>query len=289
MIFSGTLKRLGWLVLLVACGSTTEPQREMSTPVSGSEPNLVVQDLGAIRRPDGKKVLTGSQLTAKDLATFLPAMGDLSPAELAVLLDAVNLTTAACEPCMQDGTSLGSCALRNLSSCANLPTLLQRAFRAAIQGGDLSEVQQAVSFVEPWQDVSALTGDSAAPVRVVFAVDYLDLFSQRAWAPWADLKKEYKEAISFHLLHVPSPRHAGAEKIATDVIRGAHAPPFGPTLGKSQPGLNLKAHQEIAARLHVDATPVVWINGYRVSGQRKVGLLQLFVDLGLADGQNEER
>lgn len=281
--------RLGWLLLLMGCGSSTEPQREMSTPVSGSEPNLVAQDLGAIYRPDGKEVLTGSQLTAQDLAAFLPAIGDLEAAELAVLLDAVNLTTAACEPCMQGGVSLGSCALRNLSTCANLPTLLSRAFRAAIQGGDLSEVQQAVSFVEPWQDVSELVGDSAAPVHVVFAVDYLDPFSERAWAPWTELKKEYKEALSFHLLHVPSARHAGAEKRAVDVIQGTMAPPFGPTSKKNHPELNLKDHQRIAARLQVDATPVAWVNGYRVSGQRKIGLLQQFVDLGLADGQNEER
>jgi hypothetical protein len=283
------MNRLGLVFLLMGCGSTAEPEREMSSMVNESAPNLVAQDLGAIRRPDGKAVLTASQLGAKDLASFLPAIGDLQPSELPVLLDAVNLTTAACEPCMDEGVSLGSCALRDFPSCANLPTLIQRAFRGAIQGGDLGEVQQTVSFVEPWQDLSALVGDSQAEVNVVYAVDYLDPFSRRAWAPWLELAKEYGDALGFYAFHVPSPRHPGADQMAADVLKGSKEAPFGPAVVKNGEGLSLKDHQALAAKLQIDATPVVWINGYRLSGERKIDLLQRFVDLALADGQNEER
>jgi len=281
--------RFGLVFLLMACGSPAEPQREMSSMVSESNPNLVAQDLGGVRRPDGKAVLTASQLGAKNLASFLPAIADLQASELLVLLDAVNLTTAACEPCMDEGVSLGSCALRDFPSCANLPILIQRAFRVAIQGGDLAEVQQAVSFVEPWQDLSALVGDSQAPVNVVFAVDYLDPFSRRAWAPWQALAKEYGDALGLHVLHVPSSRHPGAAQAAVEVLKGSKAAPFGPAVVKNGAELSLKDHQALAARLQIDATPVVWINGYRLSGERKIDLLQRFVDLALADGQNEER
>ena len=114
LLLETPVKRFGLLILLMACGSQPEPQRQTSTLVSQSKPNLVVQDLGAIHRPDGKEVLTASQLSAADIAPFLPTIDDLQPTELSVLLDAVNLTTAACEPCLTDGVSLGSCALRAL-------------------------------------------------------------------------------------------------------------------------------------------------------------------------------
>ena len=307
------MKRFGLLILLMACGSQSDPQRQTSMPVSEAKPNLVVQDLGAVRRPDGKEVLTASQLGASDIASFLPAINDLEPAELSVLLEAVNLTTAACEPCLTDGVSLGSCALRDLPTCSDLPTLIERAYRVAIQGGDIAEVQKAVSFVEPWQDLSGLVGDSSAEVNVVFAVDYLDPFSHRAWAPWTTLLAEYGSALEIHILHVPQDRHPGSVDFARHVlsrgkseqayamhlaIMAAGETPELPQLDSNDQGMELiegdgleaalKTHQALAEKLQVDSTPVVWINGYRLSGQRKIALLQQFVDLALADGRNQE-
>jgi hypothetical protein len=307
------MKRFGLLILLMACGSESDPQRQRSTPVSQAKPNLVALDLAAIHRPDGKEVLTASQLSAADISRFLPAINDLQPTELSVLLEAVNLTTAACEPCLTDGVSLGSCALRALPTCSDLPTLIQRAFRVAIQGGDLAEVQKAVSFVEPWQDLSELVGDSNAEVHVVFAVDYLDPFSHRAWTPWVTLMAEYGDALKVHILHLPQDRHPGSKDFARRVlsageseqaqamhmaIMAAGETPNLAQFDSKDPDMDLvkgdalaaalKKHHALAQKLQVDSTPVVWINGYRLSGQRKIALLQQFVDLALADGRNQE-
>ena len=45
----------------------------------------------------------------------------------------------------------------------------------------------------------------------------------------------------------------------------------------------MSVHKELVKRLGVDATPVAWINGYRLSGQREISILQRFVDLALID------
>jgi hypothetical protein len=303
------------MFLLMACGGASEPTRLQSSAAEGEKSAPVILDLGAVHRPDGKTVLTGSQLGADSLAAFLPEIEDLEDAELAVLLDAVNLTTAACEPCLNEGVSLGSCALRSHPSCSNLPTLIQRAFRIAIQGGDLAEAQAAIGFVEPWQELPRLGGDLKAEVLVTFAVDYLDPFSHRAWAPWVTLQKEYGDALQFQLLHVPHSRHAGAGDFAELVFQAgmagkalgmheaiiaggeqpdlavlsAHSLLEAVALEKAEITKGLSEHKALAARLGVDSTPVVWINGYRLSGQRDIGILQRFVDLALADRPNEER
>ena len=45
----------------------------------------------------------------------------------------------------------------------------------------------------------------------------------------------------------------------------------------------LEVDEARLAELGVDSTPVAWIDGYRVTGQRDVAVLQRFVDLALAD------
>ena len=267
-------------------------------------------DLGGIQRPDGKEPLTASQLRLEDLAAWLPDHGELMESEAQVLLDAVNLTTAACEPCMTEGMSLGACLKRALLSCSNLPALAQRSFRVAIQGGDLTQAQSAISFVEPWQAPSLHpTEDGAVPVT--FVVDYKDAFSHRAWAAWEALGKDYSDSLSFRLIHLPHERHSGSRELAHMAMRARSAgkemefhrlvmeqgekvepglvsqlSSFWsdiPELSEQESETLLAEDAETLVALGVDSTPVVWVDGYRVSGQREVSVIQRFVDLALAD------
>jgi len=267
-------------------------------------------DLGSVKRPDGKAVLTASKLDAAMIQAFVPDIGSLKAPEQKVLLDAVNQTTAPCSPCLEDGVSLGSCALMEWETCPTLPALMHRAYRVAIQGGSLGEAQAAISMVEPWQDVPLLDRERSGEVLVTFAVDYLDPFSHRAWKPWEALSAEYGDAVQIQLLHAPQSRHAGADAFSELVLQaGTHQKAMEmhrailevgeePLLEsvKKQDVLSagelpisegaknaMKTHTELVKRLGVDATPVVWINGYRLSGQREIGILQRFVDLALID------
>ena len=304
-------KLIVFVLWIAACGGETEPQvlRSSSEPVVSTP---VAMDLGAVRRPDGKSVLRASHLRLSDLTKWVSGTDDLNVDEEQVLLDAVNQTTAACEPCMSEGMSLGSCLQRALASCTNLPTLVQRAFRVAIQGGELSEAQQAISFVEPWQELPA-QDTSAEGVSVTLAVDYLDPFTHRAWKSWQVLKAEYGDALRFQFLHAPHERHTGADELSKLALKArilgkemafheaVMAAGESPKLKELRelPLFKEKSEYEVELqqrldplllenisdvnRLGVDSTPIAWVDGYRVSGLRSVDVLQRFVDLALAD------
>ena len=143
---------------------------------------------------------------------------------------------------------------------------------------------------------------------MTFAVDYLDPFSHRAWKPWATLKQEYGDALSLQLLHLPHQRHQGAEDLAglvlqasdpiamhEAILEGGESPdlkalqkhPLVQTGNADSARAQLEVHRALANRLEVDSTPVVWVNGYRISGQREIGILQRSVDLALADKQDQ--
>lgn len=301
--------RFTLMITLFACGSDSENSalRATSVPVAESP---VALDLGGLRRPDGKEPLIASQLRLEDIAQWVPGAGDLEPGEVQVLLDAVNQTTAACEPCMTEGMSLGACAKRWLSSCTNLPSLISRAFRVAIQGGDLDQAQQAISFVEPWQPVQSKAAEDNK-VHVTFVVDYRDPFSHGAWQAWEALEKDYGDSLEFSVLHLPQERHEDAREISLLALRARQAgkelafhravmaagerTPVADIEGMTSlwegvPELESAVAEQLLSRdgntlreLGVETTPVVWVNGYRVSGQRSVGVLQRFVDLALAD------
>ena len=301
-----------WWMLLgcLACGSQSESPKKSSPVGSGEEAFPVMIDLGTVKRPDGKAVLTASKLDAAAIQPFLPDIAKLDVAEEKVLLDAINQTTAPCSPCLEDGISLGSCTLMQWETCPTLPTLMHRAYRVAIQGGTLAEAQAVISMVEPWEDVPLLANKRTGEVLVTLAVDYLDPFSHRAWKPWAALSAEYGDAIQIQLLHAPQSRHAGAESFAELVLQAgtyqkdtemhlailrAGEEPVLESVKKqgvlsaeeqpiSQAAKNaMKTHSDVVKRLGVDATPVAWINGYRLSGQREISILQRFVDLALID------
>ena len=293
---------------LLACGgeSETSSLRSSSEPVTKAP---VAMDLGGIQRPDGKEPLTASQLRLEDLAAWLPDHGELMESEAQVLLDAVNHTTAACEPCMTEGMSLGACLKRALPSCSNLPTLAQRAFRVAIQGGDLAQAQEAISFVEPWQPLAVAGGGEA--VHVTLAVDYLDPFSHRGWKAWETMEKDYGESLQYRLIQLPHERHEGSREFALMAMRARSAGnelEFHRAVMAAGEGVTAKAISEqialwstipeieaseaesllakdsqLLSDLNVDSTPVVWVDGYRVTGPRGVSTLQRFVDLALAD------
>ena len=134
---------------------------------------------------------------------------------------------------MTEGVSLGSCLKRDAAKCPVLVDLLKRAFRVAIQGGDLAELQRNVGLVEPWQAVPLLKGEKRSEVLVTYAVDYLDPFSHRAWAPWEELLGEYGEAIEVQFLQLPHARHQGAETIALLALQAASV------------GRSLEFHREV--------------------------------------------
>ena len=108
------MRVLGLVVFLMGCRGSSEPTRLQSSEASSDKSAPVVMDLGSVHRPDGKEVLTASMLDAKALEPFLSGIGDLEAEELEVLLQAVNRTTASCEPCQSQGQSLGACALQEL-------------------------------------------------------------------------------------------------------------------------------------------------------------------------------
>ena len=303
------MHRLALFSVFFACGSDSDPSmlRSSSEPVAKSP---VAMDLGGLQRPDGKEPLTASQLRLEDLAPWVPNASDLTDREAQVLLDAVNQTTAACEPCMTEGMSLGACLNRGLPSCSNLPTLAHRAFRVAIQGGDLDQAQAAISFVEPWQDLGP-TSSEGDPVAVVFAVDYRDPFSHRAWKVWEALALDYGESLEFQFLHLPQERHEGAQELALLAMKARNAGreiEFHRAAMEAGEAVSAENISEVTdlwegvsevstaaaesllaedtqklARLGVSSTPVVWVDGYRVSGQRDIAIIQRFVDLTLAD------
>lgn len=266
------------LLAAVACGEST-PTTLSSTPVP-SEPTqrvAVLKQPNELIRPDGRKPLTVGTATTLPVQGFEQLEGDPE----VVALAACNQTTAPCPTCMDEGVALSACL--QVEGCENVPALLELAVRLAGEGQGYLQVQERLEWEDPWFLIPGTELPSRGEGRVLtVALDYESPFSAQAWAVLSSLEEVQLQllpwwgeerllapdaAAALASLADPWPLHEAllAQPLTAERLQkliqehGAE-----PDRGRDE------AHRRaaLAAQLGVRGSPTVFLEGYRLRGQR---------------------
>ncbi len=260
-----------------------------------------------------------SKLTAGDLG--VAALSQLPADKQELALGVLNKVVGPCDPCVDAGLSLASCAKAKANICTNVPGLVERAARLAGEGKSAAQIEEAVTYLAPWARVdltgSPLKGSPNAPIVIVEYSEYQCPFCRRAQATMHELEEKYGDKVSFVFKHFPLAKHSQAKPAAIASIAAERQGKFWEykhALFEHQKdlrnegiyeqiatevGLDLErfrrdiADPEIEAQIKVDVvqakkvgvtgTPCFFVNGYKLKGAKPLDAFVDVIERELAD------
>ena len=288
---------------LVACDAPEPTLRVVSTKTSErAAPNLSVQKVPELTRPDGRQPLTPTEYSAADLP--VKGLAELAPEAQLVALGVLNLSTGPCEPCQQEGQSLAEC-LRG-GQCPVAGPVAERVVGLSALGWPVDRIQLRVELPDAWLQVpkvgAAMVGAADAPVQVLVFIDLGDpTICSEVMTRWQTLSD--RSAGGLGVTYVVLPKAADD----VDALFGAVATRLGafPTFAHARCGLGEGAEvaakrlaltgvtdadraqvaeaMTLAASLGVRAAPTAFVNGYRARGHQGELALSRLIDAELTD------
>ena len=260
-----------------------------------------------------------STLAAADLG--VPALSQLSADQQAVALGVLNSVVGPCDPCIDAGLSMATCAKAKGGLCKNVPGLVERTARLASEGKNAEQITEAVKYIAGWAPVdltgSPRKGTASAPVVIVEYSEYQCPFCKRAQTTMHELEEKYGDQVSFVFKHYPLAKHTQAKPAAIASIAAERQGKFWEykhSLFEHQRelknegiyeqiaqevGLNMDqfrkdiADPEIEAQINADVaqakkvgvtgTPCFFVNGYKLKGAKPLEAFVDVIDRELAD------
>lgn len=175
-----------FLALGLGCG-TPEPTEPSEVPIvvksepagDPQDPKVVAQHKSG-KRPDGRERLLVGQLTHVEVEGFEA----LDEEQQRVALAFFNATTGPCEPCMDQGVSLGACLAEADDACGNVGAVARRVVRLVGEGQEVESISAQVEFADAWVPVTTVL---EAPVVLVVVEQAGSPLSTAANATWDEV------------------------------------------------------------------------------------------------------
>ena len=260
-----------------------------------------------------------SKLTAAELG--VPALAQLAADKQSVVMGVLNKVVGPCEPCVDAGLSLASCAKAKGNICENMSGLVERAVRLAGEGKTAADIETAVTYIAGWARVdltgSPRKGSADSPIVIVEYSEYQCPFCRKAQSTMHELEEKYGDKVSFVFKHYPLAKHAQAKPAALASIAAKRQGKFWEykhalfehqkdlrTEGiydqiAQEVGLNMEQfHRDLAdptledqikidvvqaKKVGVTGTPCFFVNGYKLKGAKPLGAFVDVIDRELAD------
>ncbi len=303
--------------------AATEAQVELANKdkelaLAKKAPSSVKDSVKSKKRSDAPEPLAETHYKASDLD--IPGLSALPAETAAIVLEALNTTRGACEPCHMKGSSTAEC-LKTTKICENMPRLAKRAIRMARSGRKLDEIKEALTYEEPWVKVditgAPVKGPSTAPVTIVEYSEFQCPFCARSQATIRELKDKYGDKIRLAFLNYPISRHSHAKQAAIaalaankqgmfwqyhdllfqrqkDIRKDGFFDDIAKETGldiarwkkdQQDPAIEEQIKKDLlqSRKVGVRGTPTFFINGYRLRGAKPTAFFEQIIDLELAD------
>lgn len=274
---------------------------------------------GKTNKKSGPPPVKPSTLTAADLG--VAALSQLPADKQGEVMGVLNKVVGPCDPCIDAGLSLATCAKAKGDICENVSGLVTRAAHLASQGKSAAQIEEQVSYIAGWARVdlsgSPRHGNPDTPIVVVEYSEYQCPFCKRAQATMHELEEKYGEKISFVFKHYPLAKHTQAkpaaiasiaaerqgkfweykaalfehqrdlktegiyEQIAQEV--GLDLEQFRRDIADPAMESQIKADVAQAKKLGVTGTPCFFVNGYKLKGAKPLDAFVDVIDRELAD------
>ena len=260
----------------LGCGEPSSEQSKVvatSTPVASATDEMHIELKEEVIRPDGRKALTVGTETHLEVPGFDALEGEPRSIALAV----ANQTTGPCPACMDDGVALSVC------ECEASEPLLRTIVSMATEGKGFLEIAERVEWEDPWYALPEGLPSRGEGSPVVVVVDYESPFSREAESTWSDLKVQVHllpwwskdreiaplAAAAIASLDDPWELHEAflTEALTADRVR-ALAKEHGADLEAGQ--AEALRRKMLAEQMGVRGAPTVFLDGYRIRGQRPV-------------------
>ncbi len=260
-----------------------------------------------------------SSLGAAELGNA--SLSQLPTDQQQLALGVLNKIVGPCDPCVDAGLSLATCAATKGNICQNMDGLVGRAARLAGEGKDAAAIEAALTYGAGWARVnltgSPLKGASDAPIVIVEYSEYQCPFCKRAQATMHELEEKYGDKVSFSFKHYPLAKHTQAKPAAKASIAAERQGKFweykhalfehqrelknegiyeqiAEELGLditrfradlADPAIEdqIKADVAQAKLLGVTGTPCFFVNGYKLKGAKPLEAFVDVIDRELAD------
>ncbi|MEL6346898.1 MAG: hypothetical protein AAFV53_27545 [Myxococcota bacterium] len=268
------------LFFSLAC-SSNEPGRPQSKPVA-AKPAAAGPETAQVTFGAGSNPEEGYVEDAEMLAVFpeLTALPDLARS---AVIGSVNLVPAPCEPCWDDETTLGACAVQQLQGCENIATLVRRAIGIGEALKDPTveyrRIIEALSYADVWiPDDTAV--HTPAVVDVEVWIDPDDPGAAKTLDRIAELRAAETPAVMFHI-------RAFGEGDAAKTLAGAadkDAWLRGYVSGKDAGGVAGSLDLDVIRTKKVRNTPTWFIEGYRLRGLQSVRSITHLIEKEAEDG-----
>lgn len=226
-----------------------------------------------VLRPDGRKALSLGTSTELDVPGFDALEGEARNIALAV----ANQTTGPCPSCLDGGVALSVC------ECEASGALLETVVSMAAEGKGFLEIAERVEWEDPWYALPEGLPTRGEGTPVVVVVDYESPFSRDAEPMWAELEVQVHllpwwnkdreiapmAAAAVASLDDPWALHEAllAEPLTADRVR-ALATEHGADLKVGE--AEAQRRKELAEEMGVRGAPTVFLDGYRLRGQRPI-------------------
>ena len=260
-----------------------------------------------------------STLAAADLGNA--ALSQLPADKQAVALGVLNSVVGPCDPCIDAGLSLATCAKAKGNICENMSGLVGRVARLAGEGTSAEDIGDAVKYGAGWARVdltgSPRKGTASAPIVIVEYSEYQCPFCRRAQETMSQLEEKYGDKVSFVFKHYPLAKHSQAkpaaiasiaaerqgkfweykhalfehqkdlrtdgiyEQIAEEI--GLNMEQFRRDVADSTTEAQIKKDVAQAKKVGVTGTPCFFVNGYKLKGAKPFEAFVDVIDRELAD------